>query len=532
MEHKEKPPSEKTRSRNQGRWLLLGVALSLVSNGRWIFWPAAWLAPFFLIRYFRSAERPWRAFLAAGALLTLVGAVNWFGLMPFPPLVFAQIVVTGALTGLVCYGVDRLTHQRHRGFLQTLVFPLTCVSLELLHWERSGSTWGSIGYTQASFLPFVQLAAVTGLSGLGFFVSWFASWGNWVWETWGEDRKVGRLQLAYPILLALVLVGGQIRLGTAPPENGGVRVASVTQPDILDFMSMDDVQVLQQHLMKQTVDPARFAEVRSRLEETYDELFRLTRHEARGGAEIVVWPEGGLIAFGEARQHELLQRARELAREEGVYLGVTLALIPDDRQELNENKALLISPEGEMVGEYFKTHLVPHLEEPVTRAGDGTIDTVETPYGKLATVICYDADHPRYIAQLKDRDVALLLVPSGDWPAIKHLHAAMARLRAVEVGIPMVRPANHGLTQIVSARGRVLAEMDHYDTETRILQATVTPGSRPTPYSRWGDVLAWMAAAAWAPVVLLSAFAFRRRQLLSEPGPATSLPGPQIPAER
>jgi len=50
-------------------------------------------------------------------------------------------------------------------------------------------------------------------------------------------------------------------------------VASVTQPDILDYMSMEDVQLLQQRLMKQTVDPDRFAQVRSRLEETDDELF-------------------------------------------------------------------------------------------------------------------------------------------------------------------------------------------------------------------------------------------------------------------
>jgi apolipoprotein N-acyltransferase len=130
-------------------------------------------------------------------------------------------------------------------------------------------------------------------------------------------------------------------------------------------------------------------------------------------------------------------------------------------------------------------------------------------------------DNPRYISQLAGRDVAMLLVPSDDWAAINHLHAAMARIRAVEVGILLVRPANHGLTQIVDARGRVLAEMDDYDTEDRALQATVVPGSLDTPYSRWGGLLGWLAVESWAPVVLLSALAFRRRQ----PRPPASLRG-------
>jgi apolipoprotein N-acyltransferase len=468
------------------------------------------------------AVRPWRASLVAGLLLALAGAVSWFGLMPFPPLVFGRVVITGVLTALSCFWVDRVAHQRHRGLLQTLVFPLTCVSMEFVGFLRSDTTWAALGYTQVSFLPLVQLAAVTGLSGLTFFVSWFASWANWVWEEWEKDRRIRPVHLAYPILLGVVLIGGQLRLSAASPQAGTVKVASVTPRDMLEHLSVEDIQLLQQHVMKRPVDPSRFAAARSRLEATYDELFSLTRREAQRGADIVVWPEASLIAFGEARQEELLRQTRGLALEERIYIGASLALIPDDPAKLNENKVLLIAPDGRQVGEYFKTQLVPHVEAPFTRPGDGTIGTVATPYGKLATVICFDMDNPRYIAQLAGRDVAMLLVPSGDWPAIKHLHAAMARFRAVELGIPLVRPANHGLTQIVDARGRVRAAMDHYATADRTLQGALVPGTQDTPYSRWGDVFAWLGVAAWGPVVALSVFAFRRRQPLPEPPPAAT----------
>ncbi len=494
-------------------WLLLGGVLMLFANGRWLVWPAAWLAPVFMIRYFRHAEGRWRPFLWGGAALWVAGLVSWFGLIPFPLPIFFVIATQGAILGLLPFALDRFTHNRRRGLLQTLVFPLSSVSMAFLGSLRSETTWGAVGYTQASVLPLVQLASVTGIWGLTFVVTWFASWANEAWEDWEDGRRLRPLQFAYPVLLVLVLTGGQLRLSFAESAAAPVKVASVTPPDILDHLTPEDLVLFQRFFMKQDVDTDRLHAVRAKLEATYPELFRLTRREARRGAEIVFWPEASVVAFGAARQEELLQQMRALARDEEIYLGASLALVPDSTRELNENKVVLIDPEGQLVGTYYKTRLVPHVEEPFTRGGDGSIGTVDTPYGPLATVICYDLDNPRFIAQLGGRDVALLFAPSGDWPAIKHLHAAMARFRAVELGVSLVRPANHGLTQIVDTRGRAMATMDHYATEDRVLTASVAPGVTETPYARWGDVFAWLCVGAWVPIVLLSSLALRRRQV-------------------
>jgi len=58
-------------------------------------------------------------------------------------------------------------------------------------------TWGSVAFSQYGNQPLMQLASVTGLSGIAFLVSWFGSLANWIWEV-GFDWaiiKAGELGL-------------------------------------------------------------------------------------------------------------------------------------------------------------------------------------------------------------------------------------------------------------------------------------------------------------------------------------------------
>jgi apolipoprotein N-acyltransferase len=498
--------------------LSLASAVLLFANGRWAVWPAAWVGLALMVSYYRRAEGRWRPWLLGGSALWLVGAVSWFGLIPFPPPVFLRVITEWSVLGLVPFALDRVTHRRSARALQTLVFPTSLVSLQLADalWS-GGGTWGHLAYTQSGLMPLAQLAAVTGLSGVAFVVAWFASWANQLWEQWEARGRVGRATFVYPVALLLVLAGGQLRLAAASETGATVRVASVTPPSLLDHLDRDALAALQRYAMREELDAARLSDVRERLEATYPELLRSTRQAARQGAEIVFWPEASLIAFGTEREAELLDVARSLAREEQIYLGASIAVL-GGRERLNENKVVLLNPEGRALGSYRKARLVPHVEEPHTLPGDGRIGTQPTPWGAVATVICYDLDEPRYLAQLGERDVALLFAPSGDWPAIARLHAAMARFRIIETGIPLVRPANHGVSEVVDAHGRVLARMDHASGE-RVLVAKVAAGRVVTLYARWGDAFGWTCVVA-LPLVLI-AVGVR---------PGAALGGPKAPA--
>ncbi|WP_089958684.1 nitrilase-related carbon-nitrogen hydrolase [Lentzea xinjiangensis] len=93
----------------------------------------------------------------------------------------------------------------------------------------------------------------------------------------------------------------------------------------------------------------------------------------------------------------------------------------------------MTGPDGAVLWTYQKSHPVPGLEP--YRPGTGVAPVVSTPYGRLSSVICYDAHFP----SMMRADADIMLVPGGDWPQIGHVHSEMAGLRAIENGYSLVR---------------------------------------------------------------------------------------------
>jgi apolipoprotein N-acyltransferase len=64
-------------------------------------------------------------------------------------------------------------------------------------------------------------------------------------------------------------------------------------------------------------------------------------------------------------------------------------------------------------------------------------------------------------------------------------HLALARLRAVEQGLPVLRAANTGVSAVIDGRGRVLAALPL--NAAGALDAALPPALPPTLYARTGD---------------------------------------------
>jgi apolipoprotein N-acyltransferase len=79
----------------------------------------------------------------------------------------------------------------------------------------------------------------------------------------------------------------------------------------------------------------------------------------------------------------------------------------------------------------------------------------------------------------------------------------MARTRAVEEGLPLIRVANNGITGVVDAEGRVLAHTS-LDAVGHADVALPAAGDA-TPYSRFGDWIFLAMLLAGAAVVLSGA---------------------------
>ena len=224
-----------------------------------------------------------------------------------------------------------------------------------------------------------------------------------------------------------------------------------------------------------------------------NELLDRTEREARAGAKIVFWAEENAFLL---KQDEaaFLERAQAVSRSNGIYLGVTLAaLSPANRKPL-ENKMVMIDPTGAIAWQYLKGRLTPGPELAMAVPSDQRLRFIDTPYGRIAGAICFDADFPRYMAQAGAMGADIVLVSANDWRAIDPMHTRITSFRPIEQGFNLVRQGSHGLSAAYDFQGRTLSTMDGFQASDLTLISQVPTRGIRTVYSRMGD---------WLPMLCL-----------------------------
>jgi apolipoprotein N-acyltransferase len=291
-------------------------------------------------------------------------------------------------------------------------------------------------------------------------------------------------------------------------------------------------------LMKAKLAPgvrsaAERAELRARyLTPMLDDLVARTHRAAQAGARIVVWAEASVYEFVEDKD-AVVEQARSVARAEGIYLQIgVLWMLPTQRHPFNEIRAIMFDPSGATVWDYLKT--TEPLGDGNVR-GPGIVPTVDTPYGRLATVICFDASFPELVRQAGRARTDILLVPSSDWAPVTDALNQQAVLRAVENGVSVVRPVRQGTSIAVDHQGRILGQnaswyrADPVTTEQTLTVAVPVRGAR-TPYALVaGDVLGWLSIAGllWAAtLVIVRRRAARKAAPVNDDQPAVRTPEP------
>ncbi len=480
--------------------LLVGSLLVGFSTGRWLAPLAAWVGPVLIMRYARDHKvgRGYLLVLAACIVSVLIGFIGvWLGGLPRVMVPF--LVVGIGLLWSLPYLADRLMFTRLPGFWGTLAFPLAATALEFafIHLNPLG-TWGAWGFTQYGNLPLMQLASVTGMIGITFLMGWFASVSNWAWE---NRRRGGELLpglAAFWVVVAAVFLFGFLRLNLAPVRGTEetIRVAGVTSEGLDSFAER----------MSKMPDPDLSSPaVRQGMQAYWDAYFSQTVREAQAGAKVIVWPELNGVTLPSDETFFIAQ-AQDVARQNGVYLGIPVGVLDPDTGQWMENKLLIIDPTGAIVMEHTK-YGGAIIE--TSKVGDGKLQTVTTPFGVLSGVICYDLDYPAVIQQTGRNGTGLLLVPSKDWLEIDPVHSHMAVFRAIENGMSLVRQTDAGLSIAVDPYGRVLAQTDFFGTTERTMVAQVPVRHVTTIYSLFGRWFEWVCLAGFLVAVAVAMVARR-----------------------
>ena len=158
---------------------------------------------------------------------------------------------------------------------------------------------------------------------------------------------------------------------------------------------------------------------------TWQAATTAVREAAQAGAEVVVLPELALTGSAFASPSEAMERAEEangptstrmsqLAAELGVVL--IFGFCERDAHGAGPFNSALLIDRGDVRAVYRKTHLWDS-EKLIFRPGSAPAPVVSTSRGRLAVMICYDAEFPEMIREVTLRGAQLIAVPAN-WPVV------------------------------------------------------------------------------------------------------------------
>jgi apolipoprotein N-acyltransferase len=479
-------------------WLAIAVALLLFANGANNIPLAAWLAPVFLLRFVRSQS--YKVGLpVAYLLLTTEFAFQFRGMVPIPGIGYYIFLVVWGVPLVVPYIVDRALAHRLSGLTATLVFPTAWAATEYVLSKGPYATWGSAAYSQYGNLPLLQLLAVTGLWGVTFLIGWFAAVCNLLWEQGLDSKPARRVAWLCFGVIAIVMLSGGARLALFPPSSASVRVASISTRKVGPELG-DDVAG---RMFADKATSEDMPMIRRWAAAKDEDLLWRAEREMQAGAKIVFWGEANAIVTKED-EAAFVARGAELAAKYHAYLGMAVGVWNRGKVRPFENKLVLIEPNGQVAWEYNKARPVPGPEAEHQVSGDGKLRALDTPYGRVSSVICFDGDFPQLLAQAGALGADVVLDPSNDWRAIDPWHTQMVSFRAIEQGFNLIRQTSQGLSAAFDYQGRRLAAMDHYQTADYAMISQVPTGGVKTIYSRLGDWFAWLCVAGLVVLMIVS----------------------------
>lgn len=348
----------------------------------------------------------------------------------------------------------------------------------------TGFPWNIAGYGWGASLGIMQSAALFGAYGLTLLTILFGA----------SLAQLFRKQIEWPLPLSMTFLfvalfaGGEWRLAATKID---------TVPDVR-------LRIVQPNIAQ--ADKYRPALV----EENWNRLIALSNAPAAYKPTHIIWPEAA-PPFLLTRAPEALDDIALLTGQDHVLMtGALRALRRDDHIDYF-NSFYVFGHGGQLVGVYDKFHLVPFgeylpFEKFFSRLGltkivgvAGSFATGDGPHALVVPgappagpLICYEILFPgEVVGALRPNWFVNVTDDSwfGPWAGPKQ-HLLVARMRAIEEGVPVVRAANTGISAIIDPLGNVRAHLDLDRAGT--LDGDLPAVLEPTPCARSGWYTFWL----------------------------------------
>lgn len=359
-----------------------------------------------------------------------------------------------------------------------------------MEWLRgnvlSGFPWSLLGYAWVE-TDVMQLAAAVGIYGVTLWTVLLGAMLGKLLAISGLMRQVG-----YTVLIMIVFVGPALDaslkksfqdLGRQKTETSLPRpLIGLVQPNVAQRDKWQPA-LREQHL---------------------NDLLIKTRQLSERGADVVIWPEAAT-----PYQFDKAPQLRAMIAE---ALGPKAILLAGGIRFEGENafnSLIAVDANGGILDTYDKQHLVPFgekmpLEPLLSRIGLRAMISLPGGFstGKarersmtlgslppLVPMICYEAIFPAEIMRRAGQGDWLVQVTNdawfGNWVG-PYQHFAMARVRAIERGLPVARAANTGVSAMIDGYGRVLASLPLNEAGT--LLQPLPARAKATLYARYEEL--------------------------------------------
>ena len=458
------------------------AALLYFGTGLHPIWWLVWLAPIPLLAVAPELHRGVDFLLASAAWF--VGELNLWNYLTRALELPIGVVLVALVIPAIVFGFGILfarTFLRHGSiFLAALAFPVYWVVYEYLTGISSPhGTFGNLAYSQMECLPLIQIASITGIWGISFAMFLFASTTATLLHGHGKPARRRALAISVGTLICALFLFGEWRLRSSPPAQS----VAVT-------------------LMAKDVPMSVYLGPEEKLLELLHDYADEVRRVTPAGTQLVVLPEKiGRVGEDALPEVDALFSSAATATHAAIDLGLVRR-----RRAAAFNSSRFYSPDGGLVANYDKHHLLPGVEP--EKPGNKRV-VLDQPSGRWGLQICKDMDFPQLSREYARAGANLLLVPAWDFNLDRWLHARMAVLRAVENGFSLARAARNGLLTLSDNRGRIMAEVATEPGRFVSLSGNLNVTHEKTFYARTGDWFAWLCLIMLV-VLIVSHFHLRR----------------------
>jgi apolipoprotein N-acyltransferase len=339
---------------------------------------------------------------------------------------------------------------KYKGWQKVVWFSLCWLASELLRsYAFSGFPWVLIGYSFSFSLEVSQFVWLVGIFGLSLIAIISATCPYCLLKK-PYDKK-------FPALIAILLVA----------------IFSYGKQRLMDANSYKQssykVRIVQGNI------PQKLKWTEKGANESYFKHFQLSS-PSKDDFDFIIWPESAITY--NINTPGLLTHLGTITPKDGGLIVGAIRSTPDHSQQWNS--LFLINQDGNIIDHYDKIHLVPFGEYvpfskylPLKKITHGMVDmspgkklrplTLEKNSPKIAATICYEDIFPNLPMIDKNADFIVNITNDG-WYGNSlgpYQHFDMARFRSIELGIPMLRAANTGISAIVDSYGRVVQSLKY-----------------------------------------------------------------------